>query len=223
MTDVVDVEFRKTKERLLGKSAGVTKQMTGAQSSNEITSISAAGPSASTLPQSVSTASAVSGTASSHLDFSTLRNIHTTYLERLLTGSLLSNPALTSTLRTILEVCERFVGQVERWGGDILPALLFEGSLAAGGDRVGELVEERKQIVAEINEVRLQPTFSWAVTHTCVDSALVAGNVLRAAVGVYYSAAVFCNRCIQVHGPQYEHGKYIYVPHDHAFEARQET
>jgi len=51
----------------------------------------------------------------------------------------------------ILEVCERFVAHVERWGGDVLPALLFEGSLA-GGDRVGELVRERRLIVAEINE-----------------------------------------------------------------------
>lgn len=83
-----------------------------------------------------------------------MRIIHTTYLERLVTGSLLSNPALTSIIRLILEVCERFAAQVERWGGDILPALLFEGSLAAGGDKVGEMVEERRIIVAEINDVR---------------------------------------------------------------------
>ena len=77
-----------------------------------------------------------------------------TYLERLLTGSLLSNPALTSIIRMILEVCERFVAQVERWGNDVLPALLFEGSLG-GGNQVGELVRERRLVVAEINEVRL--------------------------------------------------------------------
>jgi len=52
----------------------------------------------------------------------------------------------------ILEICERFVAQVERWGGDVLPALLFEGSLANGGDRVGEMVKERHVIVADINE-----------------------------------------------------------------------
>ena len=150
MTDVVDVEFGKMKERLLSKPAGLSR---GVQSSSEIGSISAAGPSSSTVPQSISTVSAISGAASSHLDFSTLRNIHTTSLERLLTGSLLSNPTLTSTLRVILQVCERFVAQVERWGGDVLPALLFEGSLAAGSDKVGEMVAERRQIVAEINQV----------------------------------------------------------------------
>ena len=92
--------------------------------------------------------------SSTYLDFTTLRNIHTTYLERLLTGCLLSNPALTAIIRPIFEVCERFVTQVERWGGDVLPALLFEGSLA--GDRaesVGALVKERWAVVAEINGV----------------------------------------------------------------------
>lgn len=73
-------------------------------------------------------------------------------LERLLTGSLLSNPALTAIIRAILEVCERFVGQVERWGSDVLPALLFEGSLTGRGDRVGEMVKERQGLVSEINE-----------------------------------------------------------------------
>ena len=52
-----------------------------------------------------------------------------------------------------MEICERFVAQAERWGGDILPALLFEGSLAAGGDRVGEMVKERQAVVAELNDV----------------------------------------------------------------------
>jgi len=43
---------------------------------------------------------------------------------------------------------------VERWGGDVLPALLFEGSLATGGeDQVGAMVQERWAIVHEINEV----------------------------------------------------------------------
>lgn len=87
-----------------------------------------------------------------YLDFTTLRNIHNTYLERLLTGCLLSNPALTAILRPIFEVCERFVAQVERWGGDVLPALLFEGSLD-GADSVGAMVKERWAIVSEINEV----------------------------------------------------------------------
>lgn len=57
-------------------------------------------------------------------------------------------------MRPILEICEQFTVQVERWGGDVLPALLFEGSLAAGGDdKVGAMVQERFQIVTDINQV----------------------------------------------------------------------
>ncbi|OBZ78964.1 Gamma-tubulin complex component 4 [Grifola frondosa] len=44
-----------------------------------------------------------SSSATLGLDFTTLRSIHATYLERLLTGSLLSNPALTNIIRMILE------------------------------------------------------------------------------------------------------------------------
>lgn len=163
LTDVVDVEFRRLKSLLLDKTGAVplARQQTGGQLSK---SASADGT-APTFAQSSTTATGLSASGSmnpqtSQLDFSTLRTIHTTYLERLVTGSLLSNVALTSIIRMVLEVCERFVAQVERWGGDILPALLFEGSIATGGgDRVGEMVEERRGIVAEINDVRVPSIF----------------------------------------------------------------
>ncbi|KAI0660626.1 gamma-tubulin ring complex protein [Cubamyces menziesii] len=149
MTDVVDVEFRKMKGLLLGRPAGgIARQMTGSGSVQE---------SASAVPlaasKSGSTVHPSQSTSVPPLDFTTLRGIHTTYLERLLTGSLLSNPALTNIIRMILEVCERFAAQVERWGGDVLPALLFEGSLAAAGaQKVGDMVAERYAIVGEIDE-----------------------------------------------------------------------
>ncbi|KZT74942.1 hypothetical protein DAEQUDRAFT_659501 [Daedalea quercina L-15889] len=156
MTDVIDVEFRRLKRILLEKTSGTVRQPTGTRTaptdSDADPALSGTFHSTSTLPASSSVASHHSTSAPSQLDFSTLRNIHATYLERLLTGSLLSNPALTAIIRLILEICERFVAQVERWGGDVLPALLFEGSLAAGGDRVGEMVKERQTIVTEINE-----------------------------------------------------------------------
>lgn len=150
MTDVVDVEFQRLKLLLAGKSTASNKQLSGSQSAGNAGFVPST--SASTIPTSHSTATT---TSASHLDFTTLRQIHATYLERLITGCLLSNPALTSIVRSILEVCERFVAQVERWGGDILPALLFEGSIGAAGDKVGEMVEERMKIVAEVNEVSL--------------------------------------------------------------------
>ncbi|PPQ99559.1 hypothetical protein CVT24_005345 [Panaeolus cyanescens] len=88
-----------------------------------------------------------------HLDFSTLRSIHTNYLARVLDGCLLTNANVTSILMPILTVCERFVALVERWGGDVLPALLFEGSIRSGNEEgVGSLVKERWAIVTEIDE-----------------------------------------------------------------------
>lgn len=134
MVDVVDVEFRRLKDLLGNPSRGRAESM-------------------GKHPCSQNIASQASTDPSTYLDFTTLRNIHTTYLERLLTGCLLSNPALTAILRPIFEVCKRFVAQVERWGGDVLPALLFEGSLAPGGDdKVGAMVQERFQVVSDINE-----------------------------------------------------------------------
>jgi gamma-tubulin complex component 4 len=132
MMDVVDVEFRKLKE-MLDRQSGAGATVKGLVSNS------------SSQPGSTS-----------HLDFTTLRTIHTHYLGRLLDGCLLTNPTLTSTLRSILDSCERFVANVERWGGDVLPALLFEGSLRSGGEEeVGTMVKERWAVVAEIDEVRL--------------------------------------------------------------------
>jgi len=158
MMDVVDVEFAKLKERLgkegkgggdavpAGKATPVIPMSGSTQSVGN-----APNEESMHLPPSNSITSTTSTT--SHLDFTTLRTIHTTYLDRLLTGCLLTNPALTSILRPIFEVCERFVAQVERWGGDVLPALLFEGSLKGGSEQVGAMVRERWVVVAEINEV----------------------------------------------------------------------
>lgn len=92
-----------------------------------------------------------------HLDFTTLRRIHTLYLERLLAGSLLTQPLLTSALRSIFEVCQQFTGQIERWGGDILPDLLAEGSISTSdANSVGTMVRERWQVVKDIDEVSSQ-------------------------------------------------------------------
>lgn len=125
MMDVVDVEFRKLKELL-------DKRREEAQAPK------------ATGPQATPTA---------HLDFTTLRAIHTSYLAKLVDGCLLSNSSLTSITKQILDTCERFVAVVERWGGDVLPALLFEGSImGSGSQEVGTMVKERWSVVAEIEE-----------------------------------------------------------------------
>jgi len=147
MTHVVDVEFRRLKD-LLGKP-GAGRERADGESVSKSGSMTQ-GP----LNVGADTTSGHDANSSTYLDFTTLRNIHNTYLERLLTGCLLSNPALTAIIRPIFEVCERFVAQVERWGGDVLPALLFEGSIADdSADSVGAMVMERWAIVAEINGV----------------------------------------------------------------------
>ncbi|TFK36996.1 Spc98 family-domain-containing protein [Crucibulum laeve] len=129
MMDVVDVEFRKLKETLSKKGRDTAPGKASAPGSNHS-----------------------SRNPSSYLDFTTLRSIHVNYLDRLLTGCLLTNEGLTSILLPILEVCERFVAQIERWGGDVLPALLFEGSLNQGHEEVGAMVQERWLVVADIDE-----------------------------------------------------------------------
>lgn len=89
-----------------------------------------------------------------HLDFNTLRFLHNVYLNHLLNNTLIAQPQLSATLRSIFESCEQFVAQIERWGGDVLPPLLFEGSLADGsGARIGETVRSRWEIMKELNEV----------------------------------------------------------------------
>lgn len=129
MMDVVDVEFRKLKE-ILGK------HREGLQASK----LTALKPGTNPL-------------SSSHLDFTTLRIIHTNYLGRLVDGCLLNNNLLSSLMRQILDVCERFVAVVERWGGDVLPALLFEGSIVSGEQEVGAIVKERWAFISEMDEV----------------------------------------------------------------------
>jgi hypothetical protein len=97
------------------------------------------------------------------LDFMTLRLMHSSYLALLQDGLLMSHPRCSISIKDVLDVCERFCGLVERWGGDVLPDLLLEG-LGAGREgwegnvQVGGLVGERMEIVKEVQEVST-PTF----------------------------------------------------------------
>lgn len=94
-----------------------------------------------------------SGThTSSTLDFATLRTLHSAYLYALNTGSLLGNVECAGTIKAVMELCDVFVAAVERWGGDILPGLLGEGSL---GDSDTRILRERSKVVQDVNEVCL--------------------------------------------------------------------
>ena len=88
------------------------------------------------------------------IDFKTLRNLHATYLDCLLSGCLLSDHSLRLTIRSILDVCEHFTAQVERWGGDVLPPLLLEGSISEHiYDHVGVMIRDRWDILKELDVV----------------------------------------------------------------------
>ena len=134
MVDVIDVEWRRLKMFLAG---------TDPEAQNPACHRSRTG-----------TAEPTAGSGSSHhLDFTTLRTIHHDYLERIIVGTLLSNQQLTAIIRSLLQLCDQFVAQVERWGGDVLPELLIEGSINnSEHERVGDMVRERLAAVAQINQ-----------------------------------------------------------------------
>lgn len=55
-----------------------------------------------------------------------------------MSGLMLSNATLSVAVRAMIETCEEFAGKVERWGGDVLPGLLDEGSISGrDGDDAG--------------------------------------------------------------------------------------
>lgn len=143
MIDVVTTEYSRFKEML--------KKDMGSTESPEKFSHSG-----------ISTSTRAPVTSSGHaLDFTTLRRLHADYLERLLSGCLLTSAPLTGNLRGIFEICEQFVAQVERWGGDILPGLLSEGTLHDDDThRVGAMVKERWRIVEDMNNVNIFNTLA---------------------------------------------------------------
>jgi gamma-tubulin complex component 4 len=135
MVDVIDVEWRRLKAFLAGRDP---------ETQNSTCHRSRGG--------TVEPTTAGSG-SSHHLDFTTLRTIHHDYLGRIIVGTLLSNQPLTAIIRSLLELCDQFVAQVERWGGDVLPELLIEGSINnSEHERVGDMVRERLAAVARVNE-----------------------------------------------------------------------
>ncbi|KAK0536761.1 hypothetical protein OC842_001860 [Tilletia horrida] len=93
----------------------------------------------------------------SHLDFNSLQATHSAFLAFVQDGLLLSSPAASALLRAILELCDQFVGAVERWGGDVVPDLLSEGNLtdksSSGGGGASELVNKmaiRQRVVQQV-------------------------------------------------------------------------
>lgn len=134
MVDVIEVEWRRLRTLLAGTD-------TEAQASTGHRS------------RTGTVEPAIGSGSSHHLDFTTLRTIHHDYLERIVVGTLLSNQPLTSTIWSLLQLCNRFVVQIEHWGGDVLPELLIEGSINnAENERVGDMVRERLAAVAQITQ-----------------------------------------------------------------------
>ncbi|KEP49699.1 gamma-tubulin ring complex protein [Rhizoctonia solani 123E] len=160
MTDVVDVQYRKLYAQLRPQRSRSNSNRRGSTTTRATTR--AGSPTSTQFGPSPSTQFGPSA-ASSHglnfrasgsapqpetLDFSTLRTLHATYLANIISGSLLGHPGCASLVRTALETCERFVGMIERWGGDVLPGMLEEGSAGVGW----ALLDERLKAIKEIDE-----------------------------------------------------------------------
>ncbi|CBQ72887.1 conserved hypothetical protein [Sporisorium reilianum SRZ2] len=109
------------------------------------------------------------------LDFASLRAAHTAFLAYVQDGLLLSSPVASSIVRAVLDVCDRFAGALERWGGDVLPALLTASSTAADSSAA---IEERQTLVdataAEIDR-ELARFFALLSSSTAAAHANVAG------------------------------------------------
>lgn len=80
--------------------------------------------------------------------------MHSRHLFFLRQGLLLADRSIAVVIRDILEICVRFTGLVERWGGDVVPELLLEGSDV---EEVGQLVDERSRAVSVVNEASTIP------------------------------------------------------------------
>ncbi|KAJ1302591.1 hypothetical protein OPQ81_002908 [Rhizoctonia solani] len=160
MTDVVEVQYRKLHAQLRPQR---TRSNSNRRSSTTTRATTRAGsPTSTHFGPSPSTQFGPSA-ASNHglnfrgsssaaqpetLDFSTLRTLHATYIGNIISGSLLGHSGCATLVRTALETCERFVGMIERWGGDVLPGMLEEGSAGVGGT----LLDERLKTIKEIDE-----------------------------------------------------------------------
>ncbi|RXK35412.1 hypothetical protein M231_07316 [Tremella mesenterica] len=81
-----------------------------------------------------------------HLDFLTLRQMHSRHLAFLREGLLIADRTSAALIRDILMSCRRFTALVDRWGGDVLPELLVEGS----AEEVTKLLKERQMAVQEV-------------------------------------------------------------------------
>lgn len=112
------------------------------------------------------------------LDFATLRMLHSGYLYALNAGSLLGNAECASTIKAIMELCEMFVGTVERWGGDILPDLLG-GVVSLGDGDDSRTLRDRRKVVRETNEASSSVLCEHTESDYSTDPRFSAGNILR--------------------------------------------
>ncbi|KIS69169.1 uncharacterized protein UMAG_02520 [Mycosarcoma maydis] len=78
------------------------------------------------------------------LDFGSLRTSHTAFLAFVQDGLLLSSPVASSIVRSVLDICDRLAGTVERWAGDVLPPLL---TTSATTTDTSSAIEQRQSLI----------------------------------------------------------------------------
>ena len=71
------------------------------------------------------------------MDFASARSTHQAFLTYVLQGLLLTDHEASVCIWKILHTCRHFAGLIDRWGGDVLPELLSEGSMVEAGERFG--------------------------------------------------------------------------------------
>ncbi|MCO5585522.1 hypothetical protein L7F22_039455 [Adiantum nelumboides] len=73
----------------------------------------------------------------SEMDFASARSSHQAFLTYVLQGLLLTDHEASLCIWKILHTCRHFAGLIDRWGGDVLPELLSEGSIMEAGAQIG--------------------------------------------------------------------------------------
>lgn len=128
-TDVIEPGLRGLLERIGGGGAEEGDEAEGEEEDGETETGAPESTAASTVRQKKSTRER-EDEQRKRLDFTSIKNLHSLYLEVVFSGLLLGSNALREKMVVMMDVAEEFCARVERWGGDVLPGFL-EGSLSA--------------------------------------------------------------------------------------------
>ncbi|PWN36200.1 uncharacterized protein FA14DRAFT_52771 [Meira miltonrushii] len=85
------------------------------------------------------------------MDFASARSSHQAFLTYVLQGLLLTDQEASVCIWKILHTCRHFAALIDRWGGDVLPDLLSEGSIL--GEEKKDALRERIDAIKEVTSI----------------------------------------------------------------------